>query len=56
MPLPLGLKIKPTKNYIKTFVRSIDNLDTEFKNMKKNKPSSPKHKKNKLKKTSKKIH
>jgi len=37
MPLPLGLRIVPYKNYKKNFVKSIDKLEEEYKQNKKNK-------------------
>jgi hypothetical protein len=53
MPLPLGLRMAPYKNYKKSFVRSIDNLEEEYTNIKKTSKGT-KNKKLKLKKTLKK--
>jgi len=55
MPLPLGLRIFPYKQYKKSFVKSIDNLKEEYKMIKNNKTAkNTKGKKSKDKKTLKK--
>jgi hypothetical protein len=55
MPLPLGLRLVPFKNYKKGFVKSIDKLEEEYKLIKNNKTAkTTKGKKIKVRKTIKK--
>lgn len=51
MPLPLGLRIVPYKEYKKGFVKSIDNMADEYKALKQKNTKGTKNKKIKLKKT-----